>query len=157
MKILLHLHFRAFYVIIDASIRSYANYNKNSNVAYFQRTIVKEESTMANELRAVSDGTFTLHETENKNQFYFYRNDGQVLADIDREPMDLYHAYIMQKMMSGEITDVVMNNIYSEISEDGKCIRLTICDIGEKPEHHDNSTVSKQPNFLKRFFHKVFG
>ena len=112
---------------------------------------------MANEFRAVSDGTFTLQETKNKNQFYFYRNDGEVLADIDREPMDLYHAYIMQKMMSGEITDVVMNNIYSEKSEDGKCIRLTICDIGEKPAHHNNSTVSKQPNFLKRLFHKVFG
>ena len=157
MKILLHLHFRAFYVIIDASIRSYANYNKNSNVAYFQRTIVKEESTMANEFRAVSDGTFTLQETENKNQFYFYRNDGGGLADIDREPMDLYQAYIMQKMMSGEITNVVFNNIYSEISEDGKCIRLTISDIGEKPVHHNNSTVSKQPSFLKRLFHKVFG
>ena len=56
---------------------------------------------MANEFRAVSDGTFTLQETKNKNQFYFYRNDGEVLADIDREPMDLYQAYIMQKMMSG--------------------------------------------------------
>lgn len=44
---------------------------------------------MANEFRAVSDGTFTLQETKNKNQFYFYRNDGEVLADIDREPMDL--------------------------------------------------------------------
>ena len=112
---------------------------------------------MASEFRAVSDGTFTLQETENKNQFYFYRNDGEVLADIDREPMDLYHAYIMQKMMNCEITDMVMNNIYSETSEDGKCIRLTISDIGEKPVHHNNSTVNKQPSFWKRLFHKVFG
>ncbi len=112
---------------------------------------------MANEFRAVSDGTFILQESENKNQFYFYRNDGEVLADIDREPMDLYQAYIMQKMMSGEITDIVMNNIYSEISEDGKCIRLTISDIGEKNVNHNNSNVSKQPSFLERVFHKVFG
>ena len=112
---------------------------------------------MANEFRAVSDGTFTLQETENKNQFYFYRNDGEVLADIDREPMDLYQTYIMKKMMDGEITDIVMNNIYSETSDDGKCIRLTISDIGEKPVHRNNSTVSKQPSFLKRLFHKVFG
>ena len=112
---------------------------------------------MANEFQAVSDGTFTLQETENKNQFYFYRNDGDVLADLDREPMDLYHAYIMQKMMSGEITDMVINNIYSETSEDGKCIRLTICDICEKTANHNNSTVSTQPSFLKRIFHKVFG
>ena len=112
---------------------------------------------MANEFLAVSDGTFTLSETENKNQFYFYRNDGEVLTDIDREPMDLYHAYIMRKMMNGEITDIVMNNIYSETSDDGKCIRLTICDIGEKTAINNNSTVSdKQPNFLKRLFHKIF-
>ena len=113
---------------------------------------------MANEFLAVSDGTFTLQETENKNQFYFYRNDGEVLTDIDREPMDLYQAYILRKMMNGEITDIVMNNIYSETSDDGKCIRLTICDIGEKPARNKNSTVSdKQPNFLKRLFHKIFG
>ena len=113
---------------------------------------------MANEFLAISDGTFTLSETENKNQFYFYRNDGNVLTDIDREPMDLYQAYIMKKMMNGEITDMVMNNIYSEMSDDGKCIRLTICDIGEEPVKNTNSTVSnKQPNFLKRLFHKIFG
>ena len=112
---------------------------------------------MANEFITVSDGTFTLQETENKNQFYFYRNDGEVLADIDSEPMDLYHAYIFQKMMSGEITSMVMNKIYSERSEDGKYIRLTICDIGEKHENNKNSIVSKQPSFLKRLFHKVFG
>ena len=123
-----------------------------------KKTIVKEEIVMANEFLAISDGTFTLSETENKNQFYFYRNDGNVLTDIDREPMDLYQAYIMQKMMNGEITDMVMNNIYSEMSDDGKCIRLTICDIGEKPVKNTNSTVSnKQPNFLKRLFHKIFG
>lgn len=113
---------------------------------------------MANEFLAISDGTFTLSETENKNQFYFYRNDGNVLTDIDREPLDLYHAYIMQKMMNGEITDMVMNNICSEMSDDGKCIRLTICDIGEKRVKNTNSTVnSKQPNFLKRLFHKILG
>ena len=113
---------------------------------------------MANEFRAVSDGTFTLQETENEKQFYFYRNDGEVLTDIDREPIDLYHAYIMQKMMNGEITDMVMNNIYSETSDDGKCIRLTICDIGEKTVQSNNSSVSnKETSFLKHFFHKVFG
>ena len=113
---------------------------------------------MANEFLSISDGTFTLSETENKNQFYFYRNDGNVLTDIDREPMDLYQAYIMQKMMNGEITDMVMNNIYSERSDDGKCIRLTVCNIDEKPVKKINSNVSnKKPNFLKRLLHKIFG
>lgn len=109
---------------------------------------------MADKLLTVSDGTFTLSETENKNIFYFYRNDGEILSDIDMEPMDLYHAYIMQKMMDGEITKTVMNDVYSKTSKDGKCMLLTICKIGEKP----NSTISqKHPNFLKRIFHKIFG
>ena len=93
---------------------------------------------MENGVLTVTDGTFTLAETENKNQFYFYRNDGNVLTGVDREPMDLYQTYIMQKMMNGEITDVVLNNIYSEKSTDEKCIRLTICNIGEKLVKHKN-------------------
>jgi len=113
---------------------------------------------MSTELLAISDGTFTLSETENKNQFYFYRNDGQVLSDVDRKPMDFYQAYIMKKMMNGEITEIVMNNIYSEVSDDGKCIRLTICEIGEKAPNDNSSNVNKkQPNFLKRVLHKIFG
>ncbi len=113
---------------------------------------------MANEFLAISDGTFTLSETENKNQFYFYRNDGEVLSNIGREPMDLYHAYIMRKMMNGEITEIVMNNIYSETSDDGKCIRLTISDVSKKTSS-TNSTVNsaKKPNFFKRLFHKIWG
>ena len=113
---------------------------------------------MANELWKVSNGTFTLSETGVKNQFYFYRNDGDVLTGIDREPMDFYQVYIAHKMMDGEITDTVMNNVYSEMSDDGKCIRLTICDIGKKPVKSNSSTVKdKQPNFMKRWFHKIFG
>lgn len=111
---------------------------------------------MANEILKVSDGTFTLTETEVKNQFYFYRNDGEVLKDIDREPMELYRAYIMNKMMNSEITEIVMNDIYSETSDDGKCIRLTVCEIGEKPTNNNNSTISKQPNLLQRLLHKIF-
>ncbi len=113
---------------------------------------------MANEFLKVSDGTYTLSETENKNQFYFYRNDGTVLTDIDSEPMDLYQAYIMRKMMNGEITDVVRNNRYSKKSDDEKCIILTICNIGEKPPKNTNSTANnKHLNFLKHLFHKIFG
>ena len=113
---------------------------------------------MANKYLSISDGTFILHETENKNQFYFYRNDGEVLTDIDREPLELYQAYIMMKMLTGEITDDVKKNIYSEKSEDGKCIRLTIRDIDEKTvQYNDSSASNKNPNFLKRFFYKIFG
>ena len=113
---------------------------------------------MANESLAISDGTFTLSETEVKNQFYFYRNDGEVLTDIDREPMDLYQAYIIHKMVNDETTNMIMSNFYMETSDDGRCIRLTICDIGENPVKSNNSTVrDKHPNFIKHLFNKIFG
>ena len=108
---------------------------------------------MAVELNAISDGTFTLQETEDKNRFYFYRNDGEVLTDIEREPMDLYQAYIAHQMMSGEIKDVVMNNIDFEISDDEKIIRLTISEITKQPVQMS----SQKPSFFKRVFHKIFG
>ena len=113
---------------------------------------------MANEFFAVSDGTFTLLETKKKNQFYFYRNDGEVLIGIDNEPMDLYQSYIMNKMASGEITGAVMNNICFETSNDGKCIRLTVYDIGEEPTKGKDLIESKKsPSFIKRLLDKIFG
>ena len=108
---------------------------------------------MAVEFNAISDGTFILQETEDKNRFYFYRNDGGVLNDIGREPMDLYKAYIACQMMSGEIKDVVMNNINFEISDDKKVIRLTISEIAKRPIQ----TNSRKPSFFKQVFHKIFG
>ena len=69
-------------------IRSYTN----KQCSKFPKTIVRGGKTMANKFFTVSDETFTLSESENKNQFYFYRNDGEVLTDIDRELMDLYNA-----------------------------------------------------------------
>lgn len=89
---------------------------------------------MSREYLGISDGTYTLRETDVPYQFYFYRNDGDVLGDVEDEPMDLYHAYIMNKMMTGEITEMVMNNIRSQLSSDGKCIRLLVAPIGEEPK-----------------------
>ena len=108
---------------------------------------------MAEQFNTISDGTFTLQEGKNKNQFYFYRNDGGVLTNIGREPMEMYQEYITEKMFDGEITDVVANDVYSELSDDGKCIRLTICGIGEKPI----SKRGNQPCFLKKLFNEIFG
>ena len=110
---------------------------------------------MASEFLTISDGTFTLSESENKNQFYFYRNDGEVLNDIKNEVLDLYHAYIMNKMFSNQITNAVIHNIYSEMSDDGKCIRITIHDIDEK-KNQDSIAANAYPNFIKKLFHKVF-
>ena len=112
---------------------------------------------MANDYNAVTDGTYTLMESDNPNQYYFFRNDKQVLTDVDREPMDLYQALIMKKMMDGEITGMVMNNICYETSDDGTTIRLTVSDIGEVPVSHTSPTASKKPSFWKRLFQRLLG
>ena len=53
-------------------------------------------------------------------------------------------------MFNGEITGIVMNDICSEKSVDGKYIKLTVYGIGEC------KTKSKQPNLIKRLFYKIF-
>ena len=105
---------------------------------------------MSNELKAMTNGTFTFAESEDPNVFYFYRNDGEVIGDVGRIPMDFYQNWICNKMMTGEISKMVMNDICFETSDDDKCIRLTISGIGER------KSKSKQPNFIKRLLSKVF-
>ena len=114
---------------------------------------------MSKKFMTVSDGEFSLSETENENQFYFYRNDRKVLGDVGDMPMDLFQALIIQKMMTGEITELVVANIRYEYSEDETIIRLTTSKIGEKDESVEPVAISskKQPNFIRRLFNKVFG
>ena len=114
---------------------------------------------MSKEYLAVSDGTYTLTETDSPNLFCFYRNDHGVLGEVDHEPMDLYHAYIMNKMMNGDITDIVANNIRSQISSDGKFMRLLVAPIGEEPkapeelEKFDLNVKRRKPK--KNVFQKI--
>lgn len=126
---------------------------------------------MSKDLYALSDGTFTLVETQNKNQFLFHRNDGDVLGDVGRIPMDFYQTYIAHKMMSGEITDIVMNDTCFETSIDGKYIRLTVSEIGkhkgtelqdckpveEREKQHIAGKEHPKQNIFKRIFKRVFG
>lgn len=81
---------------------------------------------MSNELKAMTDGIFTFAESKEPNVFYFYRNDRKVIGDVGTIPMDFYHNWICNKMFNSEITEMVMNNICFETSDDGKCIRLTV-------------------------------
>jgi hypothetical protein len=114
---------------------------------------------MPSELRLFSDGVFTLSETENENQLYFYRNDGTVLDDVGEAPMDFYQNYIIMKMMEGEITDVVMNDICFEESDDGKCIRLTISGVDNSRPSTNAKEINGEKskgNFFKNIFKKIF-
>lgn len=99
---------------------------------------------MSNELKAMTDGTFT--ESEDPNVFYFYRNDREAIGDVGRIPMDFYKTWICTKMFDDEITEMVLNNFCFETSDDGKYIRLTISETGKQ----------KKPNFFKKLFSKFF-
>ncbi|MDD4406886.1 MAG: hypothetical protein PHF30_02470 [Bacilli bacterium] len=84
-------------------------------------------------LNSFTDGTYIFQETENENQFYFYRADGEVLGEIDSEPMEMYQKYICMKMMEKNVVpEIVANNIRFDTSDDGKCIRLTTFAILKK-------------------------
>jgi hypothetical protein len=79
-----------------------------------------------NKFRFVSDGFFTLQETKDEKEFFFYRNDGDFLGNIDKELIQLYQAFIAEKMFSGEITEAAADNILLEESGDGKSIKVII-------------------------------
>ena len=65
---------------------------------------------------------------------------------IRKKIIELFNAYIMHKMIHGEISEEkVMKNVFQEISEDETVIRLTVDDIKEKP------------NFIKRILIKILG
>ncbi len=111
---------------------------------------------MDNKLLSITDGTYTLSESNVKNQFYFYRNDGNELGKIQHEPMELYQVYIMHKMTLGEMTDIIMSNVEFEESTDGKCIRMTMSEIHGTSESKMNEQPKKL-NFFQRLKKKIFG
>lgn len=115
---------------------------------------MEEESkiTAQNKFLSISDGVFTLAETENKKVFYFYRNDGNVLNNPYSKPMELFHKYMAMKMMNCEIKEIIMKDICLQMSDDKKIIRLSLCDIGKK-----NNMPQKSPSFFKRIVNKIFG
>lgn len=84
------------------------------------------------EIQAFVFGEYVFSETDNANQFYFYRNDGQVLGEVNGIPMFMYKKYICQQMFDGKIKSMVMNDICFEESDDNRCIRLTVYNIGSK-------------------------
>ena len=108
---------------------------------------------MANEIIAISDGFYTLAETKNEKQFCFFRNDGNVLANVNREPLELYQAYVMHKMMQNKNIKMVASNIHKEVSEDGRYMKITIYSVGEKnPENKRH--LKRKNSFLKKWLNR---
>ena len=112
---------------------------------------------MAQELLQLSDDTYIFIESEDKRVFYFYRKDGEKLGDVGRMPMDFYQAYIMQKMMKGDISGPVFGNLCFETSNDEKCIRITIVDYEELPKvEKDPADNQKKLGIMEKLFCKIW-
>ena len=114
---------------------------------------------MDKEFQAFTDGTYVFQETEENGKFFFYRKDGEVLKDIDHEPMDMYQNYLCLKMMSGEIDGAVFGNINYKISNDGKCMLLETSmekfDV-EPIVIPDKIEEKKKTNPVKRLIKTIF-
>ena len=125
---------------------------------------------------SISNGTYTLSESDEEDRFYFYRNDEGDLTGDEEEPMELFQAYMMRKFMEGELTDMVICNVRTELSTDNKCIRLTVehPDVtveedvdkmnlhitADEPEYFElrssyHGKNDKKPGFLRRLFRKL--
>lgn len=117
-----------------------------------------------------TDGTYTFAETGVKNEFYFYRNDRNVLGKMGKnEVMCFFSQYLLKKVEEGEIQDLYAGEINFEISTDGKCIKMTavgkparrpnlrIVKTAEGEELPDATEEQPKPNFFPRWFGKESG
>ena len=103
--------------------------------------------------RKFTDGTFTLEETQNKNHFYFYRNDGEVLENLGRKPLDFYQEYVK---MTNTATNSIIDEVVTAMSADNKVLSLTIYTIETSPNLIYKPKRKKQ-NILKRWINKFSG
>lgn len=81
---------------------------------------------MANEFVKVSDGTFTLFETETPNVFLVYRNDGENFSDLDDVPKEITHLYGLYMGMQLKIR---VQEVYFIMPEEKKYIIIIAKDI----------------------------
>ena len=117
---------------------------------------------MAKEFNAITDETYVFIEGDEPNQFFFYRKDGEVLGEIEHEPMDFYHAWVMEKMMSGEIDGMIASNVLTELSTDGKCMRITVKEIAKGPIAQTDLEAKmvkpvKKETWFQKLKRKLFG
>ena len=117
---------------------------------------------------AFTDGTHTFAETGVKNEFYFYRNDQNVLGKMGSNDVMLFFSqYLLKKVEEGEVQDVYAGEIDFQLSTDGKCIKMIVTD---KPARKPNLRIVKtaeelpdateeqpKPNFFQRWFGKESG
>ena len=85
---------------------------------------------MTNEFLKVTDGVFTLTETEKENQFKIYRNDGKKIRNSDENVAHmLYQKYLINQIAEGKIKEVPMSIMNCQMSADRKNIILKIRNI----------------------------
>lgn len=113
---------------------------------------------MSKELQKLTDDTYTFSETEEENQFYFFRNDHELLGDVGSAPIVLFAQYLVEKDRKNELkkNKVYKGTICFEISNDHKVIRMTVSD-NQKDLHIVRSGKNKDLwSSIKNFFKKIF-
>lgn len=92
---------------------------------------------MAKELQKLTDEEYTFTETENENQFLFFRNDRTPLgSEVGSEPIELFALYLLGKVQEGKLSsdNAYRGSIRYEISQDKRVIRLFFEE--QKPDLH---------------------
>ncbi len=112
---------------------------------------------MPTELRkSLSNGIYTIQETENPNVLIFYRNDNGILSDSDKEfIVEFYRNFQVIKFLKEDSNESGPSFLHSydlslEKSVDEKIIRIT-----NKPSLQSSTETTKKKGFftkLKEFF-----
>lgn len=119
---------------------------------------------MSKELQKLTDDTYTFEETENENQFLFFRNDHEPLENVGETPIIFFAQHLVEKDRRGELKQnkVYEGTVRFEISTDYKVIRMSVSDNQyEKPDLHivkseKTSNIAGMWNSLKNYIKKMF-
>lgn len=109
---------------------------------------------MAQKLLELTNGVFTLKETEVESQLIFFRNDNEVLKNVGTNNiMELFSKYLLERFPEGRIQQSVYEckmrfEMRFEISTDGKIITMT---VKNKPNLQIvKSKDTTRPNIFKK-------
>ena len=107
---------------------------------------------MKNEPLVISNGIYTLSETENEEQLKFFRNDEEVLDNIGDKPIEFYYAYLIKKIANKELEETAEYTASFELSDDKKYVMVNIINTKKK-----SYIKEKKMNILERIYCKIFG
>ncbi len=109
---------------------------------------------MKNDMILISNGIYTLKETENESQFCFSRNDGRPLQEIGQKPLEFYYAYLVKQLVNKQVSDTIKCSVSVELVEGCRYAIISARPIVELKEK--KPIRQRKMNIIEKLYWKLF-